>query len=152
MSFNFVYDYYFSHNHTLPNISACLDIIKPTWLTCVTSNQWSNLYLSDSIDFKLRSIGISRDALKSEGFQFTQEQKNQLAYTEHSRWNVEKLLMGYRVLTDEEQKLTSEEKQLLKKYLFAHYDIVPFSHLTDADKKLDYNIIQILPELIRNIN
>lgn len=152
MSFNFVYDYYFSHNLTLPNISSYLDSIKPTWLTCVTSNQWSNLYLSDSIDFKLRSIGISRDALKSEGFQFTQEQKDQLAYTEHSRWNVEKLLMGYRVLTDEEQKLTREEKKLLKNYLFAHYDIVPFSHLTDADKTLDYNIIQILPECIRNID
>jgi hypothetical protein len=53
---------------------------------------------------------------------------------------------------DEEQRLTREEKKLLKKYLFAHYDIVPFSHLTDADKTLDYNIIQILPECIRNID
>ena len=151
MAFNFVYDYYFKNNSTLPTSIPSVAILEGIWKKCPTSNQWSNLYLADSIDFKLRSIGLTRESLKTENFEFSQEQKDALAYTEHSRWDTEKLLMGYRVLTDEEHRLTKAEKKRLKNGYFAHYDIVPFAKLTDDDKKLDYNIIEILPMIIKAI-
>ena len=152
MAFNYVYDYYFKNNSTLPTSIPSVAILEGIWKKCSTSNQWSNLYLADSIDFKLRSIGLTRESLESENFEFSQEQKDALAYTEHSRWDVEKLLMGYRELTEEEHKLSKEEKKQLKNKFFAHGNIVPFYSLTADDKKLDYNIIEMLPMIIKAIN
>ena len=152
MAFNFVYDYYFKNNYTLPTSIPSVAILEGIWKKCSTSNQWSNLYLADSIDFKLRSIGLTRESLEAENFEFSQEQKDALAYTEHSRWDVEKLLMGYRELTEEEHKLSKVEKKQLKNKFFAHGNIVPFYSLTADDKKLDYNIIEMLPMIIKAIN
>ena len=152
MAFNYVYDYYFKNNCTLPTSIPSVAILEGIWKKCSTSNQWSNLYLADSIDFKLRSIGLTRESLEAENFEFSQEQKDALAYTEHSRWDVEKLLMGYRELTEEEHKLSKEEKKQLKNKFFAHGNIVPFYSLTADDKKLDYNIIEMLPMIIKAIN
>ena len=152
MAFNYVYDYYFKNNRTLPTSTPSVAILEGIWKKCSTSNQWSNLYLADSIDFKLRSIGLTRESLEAENFEFSQEQKDALAYTEHSRWDTEKLLMGYRALIEEERRLTKDEKKQLKDGYFAHYDIVPFAKLTDDDKKLDYNIIEMLPMIIKAIN
>lgn len=60
---------------------------------------WSSLYSANSIPFKLRSIGIANT---KDVRPMTDEEKKLLALTEHNRWNVEELLIGFRpALPDE---------------------------------------------------
>ena len=63
-----------------------------------------------------------------------------MAIVEHNRWNVEKLLMGYRKPKQEEDKYEHPEfvsKLKKNKDLFIHHDIRPFGQLK-AIKELDY--------------
>ena len=65
--------------------------------------QWSNIYNASSIATKLRSIGIALP-MKDRIRELTPHEIVILAEVEHNRWNVEELLMGYRIVTPEEEK------------------------------------------------
>lgn len=70
---------------------------------------WSNIYQLDTIGFKLRSLGGDESKLDDP------ETKIVFAEVEHNRWNVEKLLMGYRPFAN--HKLDASELVELKAYL-----------------------------------
>ena len=74
-----------------------------------------------------------------------------MAYTEHCRWNMEKLLLGYRPLNEKEFNGNIDADKL-KKYMFVHHLIKPYKDLTEGQKQLDRNIIQKLPDILRMLN
>lgn len=149
MAFNYIYDFYFNYNKTLPASIPATDELLAKWKPVLTSNKWSNLYLADSIEFKLRSTGYNAESIKTAIL--SDDQIEKMAYTEHSRWNMEKLLMGYRPLNDKE-KDDNVNTNKLKKNMFAHHLIKPYEDLTDEQKELDRNIIKKLPDIIRMLN
>ena len=74
-----------------------------------------------------------------------------LAAVEHNRWNVEKLLMGFRRPKPEEDKYEYPDyKDSLKnnKKLFIHHDIRPYSDLDDV-KLLDSEIVKYIPWILK---
>ncbi len=146
MAFNYLYN----HGPEKLNEISQTDKLEEEWISLTPSLKWSNVYLADSIDFKLRAIGLNRDKLKDTPL--SEEQINALAYTEHNRWNMEKLLLGYRPLRESEKSLDSHLKKELKKYMYAHPLIKPNSELSDEDKALDKNIIKELPEILKLID
>lgn len=158
MAFSYVYDYYFRYNHTLPTSLPAIEDLNEMWKTLSTSDQWSNLYLADSIEYKLRSIGYNKTTIQYASL--SNDQIENLARTEHSRWNMEKLLLGYRAWTPEEEALSrsmnkEDQKKFntnMKKNMFAHPLIKPYNELSDDNKQLDRNIIEELPTIIRALS
>ena len=72
-------------------------------------------------------------------------------HVEHNRWNVEKLLMGYRKALPEEDKYEHpafEDTMKKNKNLFIHHDIRPFDEL-DIVKELDYEIVKYIPWMLK---
>lgn len=117
-----------------------------------------------SIRTKLRSIGIDITKREEYNFDFSRsrisEEIKNLQIVEHNRWNMEKLLTGYRCLTDEERKemnelwnawhspvLTKEEiktaevswtnkRKYLKEWPYrAHLDICSFETLKACEEE-----------------
>jgi len=74
-----------------------------------------------------------------------------LAEVEHNRWNMEKLLMGFRPTSDEEHELIKADAEKKKGYKdrFIHDDIRPFSELDDAAKDIDRKLIEHIPDIMR---
>lgn len=150
MAFNYIYDYYFDNLNTLPSSIPSWEELKKDFVKKQTSLQWSNLYLADSVEFKLRSVGLTVEEAKYANL--TEDTVHALAKTEHNRWNMEKLLLGYRALREDEMKLSGSEKKLLKNRFFAHSLIKPNCMLSEDDYKLDKNIIVKLPDILRMLN
>ena len=146
--------------------------IDSEWNTSKIWGQWSNIYNACSIPTKNRCIVISSDEYKQlwnavrfddGSFCIDKEKLNnqdllnrfhQLAELEHNRWNMEKLLMGYRTLTSKEKedlKKGRKTKDELKGDLIkAHADICPFSELKDLDpgvEDYDYMLTLVLPDI-----
>jgi len=126
--------------------------IVAMWRGLFTAHKWSNRYFSDSIKLKIRSFGIL-DVDQP----FTDEQIELISRVEHNRWNMEKLLMGYRATTSLEKEEIAKDlskKSVFKKNLFAHFDIVPFDELqmdtTGTNvQEYDRRITMSLPLIIR---
>lgn len=149
MALNYIYEYYFKYGNVLPDSLPDMNVLVECWDDLSTSLKWSNLYLADSIEFKLRSIGLTLEEAKYATI--SDAQIEDLARTEHCRWNMEKLLMGYRALTDKEKADNLDVKKL-KTNMFAHHLIKPYKDLSEGDKQLDRNIIMKLPDILRMLN
>lgn len=143
---HYVYAYHFKNNVIPTSIPEKTELEK-YWSGLPISNQWSNIYLANSLTFKLRSIGY--DINCGLALQMADEDKYMMARVEHNRWNIEKLLIGYRALREEEMKWSSTEKDKAKKARFIHHDIHPYDDLSNAEQQKDINIIDALPLVIR---
>ena len=116
------------------------------------SLKWSNLYSSYSIRTKLASLramrGLTLDDKSKDTQKLTEKEVKELAKVEHNRWNVEKLLMGYRKPHLDEDKYEAsgaDAKSLSRnKKVFIHHDIRPFEDL-DNVKELDYEFTRYIP-------
>lgn len=83
------------------HVKAAMD----AWKELPIFNKWSNRYLGNSFETKLRSIGCgSLDIVLDYGLicSCISENKDYLAECEHNRWNVQQLLMGFRAYRDDE--------------------------------------------------
>lgn len=147
MAFNYIYNYSINHGNVPPDALPERSELEAEWDKLLTALKWSNLYLAASVEFKLRAIGLTPEEAQHATISETQIDK--LAFTEHSRWNMEKLLLGYRAQTDEERVKPYFEK--LKKTLYAHHLIKPYNDLTEEDQQLDKNTIKKLPDILRDI-
>ena len=92
---------------------------------------------------------------------FDDSSLNTLAKTEHARWNMEQLLLGYRPLTATEQAeflivdehgkvVTDLRKKNIYKGKLAHLDICSFARLNEIDSgsiRYDRGLSGILPEI-----
>lgn len=88
--------------------------LKDSWNKLSVSLQWSNLYSAYSISPKLRSIGITDGYVKLDNDQITL-----LAEVEHNRWNMEKLLLGFRKPTADNLWQQGNGRHLQKETLCA---------------------------------
>lgn len=114
------------------------------------SGYWSNFYSGSTAWCKLRCIGFDGEQ------ELTSEQVDTLAKVEHARWNTEQLLMGYRPLTEEEQKTVHKDMRLKTPYKskMAHLDICSFERLMEIDKrsiKFDEGFSKILPLILNGL-
>lgn len=104
---------------------ACPAQVRNLWRDCTVANRWSNIYSVNSLWTKLRSAGGDWERLRGES----------MARTEHNRWNVEKLLMGFRPVTREEQlycMVSKANKNELKRHRI-HLDICSCERLETVD-------------------
>lgn len=125
------------------------------WRKLSVALKWSNLYCAYSIPCKLASLrvmrGLKPDDKSHDQYSMTEEEVSQLAIVEHNRWNVEKLLMGYRKSRGSEDKYehASYAKNLKKnKELFIHHDIRSFEELDDV-RMMDYELTRYIPWILK---
>lgn len=135
------------------------EIIKTAddkWKELSVAIKWSNLYSSYAIRIKLaslramRGLGINDETKDLQPL--TNDEIEELAKVEHNRWNVEKLLMGYRKSHADEDKYTVADKNKAKqlkenKKLYIHHDIRPFNDL-DIIKELDREFSKYIPWIL----
>lgn len=142
------------------NKAEILKAAHDSWIGCKVSDQWSNIYSAYNIGFRERT-------LKAEGEKdlthLSAGTLSQMAEVEHNRWNVEKLLMGFRKPMPEEDAyhmdLSLYEKQEDKKNAYddfkktnnkkqyIHADIRPFKQLNEI-LEIDKEIIRFIPWFI----
>jgi hypothetical protein len=139
---NYIYDFknkYKSSPAACPSESELLD----GWNKLQVALQWSNLYCADSVDLKLRSLGFGTTS----PLRLTTEQIELMAEVEHNRWNMEKLLLGYRKPTPEEEEKCKDNavRKEYKTKRFVHTDIRPYYQLDEGTKEYDRCISECLP-------
>lgn len=125
------------------------------WQKLSVALKWSNLYNSYTMRTKQRTLramrGLDIDDESRDYDTLSDYEVEQLAIVEHNRWNVEKLLMGYRKPKKDEDKYEySEFADKLKKNkdLFVHHDIRPFDQLKTI-KELDYEFCRYIPWIMK---
>ena len=141
--------------------SCSWDKIHEKWLNLDVANQWSNIYSAYNIEYRIRTLKAMRgndDPI----VKLSEDEVNVLAKVEHNRWNVEKLLLGYRKPSEQEDALMPQNFVEGKKFdamktsmknLFIHCDIRPYGSL-DKIKELDKEIVRYMPwflEMIKKI-
>ena len=115
---NYVYTLMFDpsiDNRIIPDILSKMKIsqgceehmkkARDSWKSLTIFNKWSNRYLSNSFETKLRSINASfTDVTMHYDLMCKLFEKNkmEMAECEHNRWNVQQLLMGFRAYKDDE--------------------------------------------------
>lgn len=138
---NYIYDYKGKFGCGPSSCPSDYELISG-WNKLPVALQWSNLYCADSIDLKLRSLGFGTIL----PLQLTSEQVELMAEVEHNRWNMEKLLLGYRKPTSEEEE-KCKDKAVRKEYktkCFIHTDIRPYRQLDEGTKEYDRCISECL--------
>lgn len=120
--------------------------------------KWSNLYNAYTIPVKLailRSLrGLSIDDTCRDTDSLTDTETEILAQVEHNRWNVEKLLMGFRKAHKNEDKYEYPEnkefqnKLKLNKKRFIHHDIRPYDDL-DGIREFDIEFSRYIPWILK---
>lgn len=127
------------------------------WRGLSVADKWSNLYCAYSFFCKLDSLrvirGLKPDDTTRDSQPLTKEEIEQFAAVEHNRWNVEKLLMGFRKAKPYEDKyeqplLPGDNIKVNKKKLFIHHDIRPFDELDDV-KQMDFEIVKYIPWILK---
>lgn len=144
---NYIYDFKNKYGN-VPQSCPPDNELKDSWNKLSVSLQWSNLYSAYSIGPKLRSIGITDGYVKLDNDQITL-----LAEVEHNRWNMEKLLLGFRKPTAEEEELIYGSKEMgdiFKKKRFVHPDIRPYDELKESSKAYDRCITAGIPLVVNN--
>lgn len=116
-----------------------------------TVKKWSNIYNANAIPTKLRSVGYTKEHWEN-GKDLNEEQVQLLAEVEHNRWNVEELLLGYRPVTEDEQNAIKQNpalKKIKRDKEYAHYDIRPYTDLSEASKSYDIALTRHLLLIVR---
>lgn len=125
------------------------------WHELKVADRWSNLYAAYSIRCKLDSLramrGLDKDDHSRDQSPLTSTEIDEIAKVEHNRWNVEKLLMGYRKAKPSEDRYNhmeyAKEWKSNKKNFYVHSDIRPFDDL-DGVQQLDLEIAKFIPWIL----
>lgn len=112
---------------------------------------WSNIYAANSMWTKLRCTKWSNNR------ELNNREIYYLARTEHSRWNMEQLLLSYRPLTRTEQEVIKSDitQKNPKKGEMAHFDICSFEVLKQIDRnsiRYDWGLSKVLPSIYTELN
>ena len=128
---------------------------KEKWQELPVALRWSSLYSAYNFTCKLASLramrGLAANDTSHDLNEITPTELDVFGHVEHNRWNVEKLLMGYRKALPEEDKYEHpafEDTMKKNKKLFIHHDIRPFDEL-DIVKELDYEIVKYIPWMLK---
>ncbi len=120
--------------------------------------KWSNIYNAYNIRCKQASLRVIRGVSGNDEIrELNDSEMEMLAKVEHNRWNVEKLLLGYRKPYDFEDALNKQNESAMmemkqNKKLFIHHDIRPFSQLDEGEKDIDRELTKYIPWLDRTTN
>lgn len=157
---NYLYSYYYDNSRVPTEYPK--DIVDKMWNGITVADKWSSMYNVLAIPGKLRSIGIDYRK-RGEWREITDDEVELLARVEHNRWNVERLLCGYRPTNEEEtdrimDDIDNKKGKSLKKYYkkrYIHYDIRPYDKLGDDEtglnvKRFDKGVVQGMIDIIRN--
>ena len=177
---NYLYEYWNKYTR----MSQDEEELKALWMKHPFAEQLSNVYAANSLGVKIRSlkmrvnkcdeeyeeklekaaeekqIAALEQKLKRVGF--TAAQEEMLEEIEHNRWNMEKLLLGFRALpiaerervdkglqgTDEEKKAMKAETDHMKTVRFLHKDIRPHEALSKSSREYDRAIVKHLMDTI----
>lgn len=130
------------------------EAIDAAWNQLTVAQKWSNIHSANMCYLRLRSIGYKAGMTQQEIAELIERHIDEMARVEHYRWNIEKLLSGYRALTDAEaaaaQKDADEKQRLKSAPYYAHLDICPFEELERIDPKVlqyDLDVIRTIPFL-----
>jgi len=160
---NYLYSTYDKNAYKFQDISVLnaisenklRDDVDKAWRELTVALKWSNLYNSYSMRTKqitLRVIrGLGVDDESHDYDTLSDYEVELLAFVEHNRWNVEKLLMGYRKAHKNEDLYEHPEfadDLIENKKLFVHHDIRPFAKLGEI-KKLDYEFSRYIPWIMK---
>ena len=126
------------------------------WHGLSYAEKMSNIYAANSIYGKFRSMGIK------EGEAVPEADVEMLVRMEHARWNMEKLLVGYKALTGNERKRINDglkkkdmkveiENDEKKKQKFEHKDITPYDALPESSRVYDKAIVRNLADVIKGL-
>lgn len=127
------------------------------WQGLPVALKWSNLYNAYTIRIKMAFLramrGLELNDTSRDTWSLEEHEVDVMAYVEHNRWNVEKLLMGYRKARKHEDRYETEndnhQKELKRnKERFIHHDIRPFAKLDDI-QKLDMEFSRYIPWIIK---
>lgn len=125
------------------------------WKFLSVALKWSNLYCAYTIRTKLATLRVMRgldiDDDSHDYQTLSDYEVEEMAKVEHNRWNVEKLLMGYRKAREKEDLFVHPEfaSDLTKnKKLFIHHNIRPYNQL-DIIKEHDREISRYIPWIMK---
>lgn len=157
---NYLYSYYYDNN-CVP-VEYPKDTVNAMWNQLSVADKWSSMYNVLTIPSKMRSVGIDYQNDKS-WRELSDAEVDILAQVEHNRWNVERLLCGYRPTNEEETALVHDDIEnrkgkKLKKYYKKrdiHYDIRPYEELCADESGLnvarfDIGVVKGMFDIIRN--
>ena len=132
------------------------------WKDLTVALKWSNLYSAYTIRTKMASLRVMRgldiDDTSHDFNTLSDYEVEEMAKVEHNRWNVEKLLMGFRKAHKDEDKYEHPQyadKLKNNKNLFIHHDIRPYDELgiiKDLDREFSRYIPWILKMTDKNQN
>ena len=110
MMVSYVYDSFYTHGACDVEFSHySKEEYKKIWISKKSvSDRWSSIFNANTIDLKLRSVGCKPSAGEDDIRLKVSANLDIMAAVEHNRWNIEKLLTGYRALTKEEQESISK--------------------------------------------
>lgn len=132
--------------------------IEQAWEYLSLVDKHSNMDMVESIPGKLRSMGIKYHGnlnRVNEMLKGGQDLLEAMAYSEHMRWLVERLIMGYRPLEEQERDMVlsgEKTKDYYKVSHRAHLDICSNEMLVEVDPKApqnDRNNILNLPLILQ---
>ncbi len=135
------------------------DEIHKKWISLPVALQWSNLYSAYNIAYRIHTIKAMRNS-DADITEITDKEADTLGRVEHDRWNVEKLLLGYRKPSEAEDYyaesnfIDGKKVKAMKnahKELFIHCDIRPYTEL-DEIQEIDKEIIRYIPWFIEMAN
>lgn len=142
---------------------------KELWQNLDTALQWSNQYFTYSVPFKLHSLGIEetirldengRELIRTYGQRELKDGKNGeeneveiFAKVEQNRWMVEKLLLGYKKLTDEQRKEVDEDSKKAQSFKdrYCHPDIEAYDKLDQRAKDFNMAMSRIMQCVLSRI-
>lgn len=127
-------------------VTAPASIDKQTlehlWRTVdVLPKVYSNIFNAMTLGTKMHSIGHAPEDW-SAYYALSREEIELLTEVEHNRWSVEELILGYRPVTDDEQKLVEEDisqKKVLRSKKI-HYDLRAYNDLREDSTGKNANV------------
>lgn len=125
------------------------------WKKLSVALKWSNLYCAYTIRTKLATLRAMRkldiEDISHDYDSLSNYEVEEMAKVEHNRWNVEKLLMGFRKARKDEDKYENPgfASDLSKnKKLFIHHDIRPYDQL-DIVREHDREFSRYIPWIMK---
>ena len=157
---NYLYSYYYDNDRVPADYP--IETVDAMWNGLSVADKWSSMYNVLAIPGKLRSVGVDYKD-KSSWRKLTDDEIELLAQVEHNRWNVERLLCGYRPTNVEETEqvrddIENKRGKKLKKYYKKreiHYDIRPYDELGDDEtglnvKRFDVGVVTGMIDIIKH--
>lgn len=148
---NFIYDQAYGAKH---------ETAAEAWYTIPEAHKLSSIYCANALPIRARSFGMETLDLS----RMNPDELRSLYETEHRRWTMSSLLLGYGALDTETRndlarRIGSEDETVRKaakaenkrlKGQFLHMDITPYDDLTPGEQGKDEIILKKYSLIVRN--